>query len=133
MAIIDLIPGLRTTICVGNKNTTEYDDPDDEVQAMELEDFDLPADYGHERPPCVIRYIEATPGAPYQLHLYKEAHFHQRSHHISAKVTIDGRVITIRTWTDSTSQHMRILGKRSGNRRLRLFTFSPVEIGMRLV
>ncbi|KAK3299810.1 uncharacterized protein B0H64DRAFT_437027 [Chaetomium fimeti] len=67
MAIISSLPGLEVWVNVDGTPAAEYDDPDNQVQGMNLNNFHVPPGRVSQ-PPCIIKYIEAKHGAPFSFH-----------------------------------------------------------------
>lgn len=142
MAILDSIPGLSVWINVDGQPATEYNDPDDEAQGMDLDGFDVPANSHSQRVPYMIKYIEAKPGAPFSFCISKDNHFHRPSHHVAHQVTVDGQKYTRRHHEREdrkaiqerqaafTSYGGIKFGNPTDGYKEHSFMFSPVEIGM---
>ena len=95
MAILPTIPGLEVTILVDGVAAAEYGDPDAEenTRASLLPKYDLPPGPSDlQTVPYVVKYIEAKPGAAFEIQVVKTALFERRSHHIAHRIKLDGRV-----------------------------------------
>jgi len=90
MAVINSVPGLKVWVKVGREAAAEYEDPDDDVKGMDVNEFDIQPAGNTGQPPYVIKYIEAKPGACYSFHFTKEASFQNRSHHVAIRISVDG-------------------------------------------
>ncbi|KAI1503017.1 hypothetical protein F5X99DRAFT_426602 [Biscogniauxia marginata] len=77
MAVIPGLEGLKVTVLVSGTATQEHTRPEAEHS-------------GPEDIPHSIKYIEAVPGASFNICVQKEATFEQTSHHIGFRVVIDG-------------------------------------------
>ncbi|KAH6853190.1 hypothetical protein B0I37DRAFT_358732 [Chaetomium sp. MPI-CAGE-AT-0009] len=135
MAIISSIPGLEVWVNVDGKPAAEYDDPNNEVQGMDHDHFDVPP--GHDsQPPCVIKYIEVKHGAPFSFHYLGKSSVTKSGQAVRSKYWIDGAKVI----ADYETQHdavrrapvTTIRAGYSGNRtdgyQRYSFIFSPLEI-----
>jgi hypothetical protein len=139
MAVIPSIPGLEATIVVNGVTAVEYQDPDaEEGHTMAREEFDLPEPY-HQALPHVVKYIEATPGAPYQFQVAKKHHIRGQNHHVAYSVSVDGhnfgprhqpahtRRCRMGQWADATSCYMT--GSPTAGYQSHSFQFAALDIG----
>ncbi|KAL8294744.1 hypothetical protein RB597_008511 [Gaeumannomyces tritici] len=83
MAISDRIPGLEVTVKVDGERATEHHDDAayDEPCAVKLDSPDGVR---------VVKYIEATSGAPFSVHIKRTSGFNFRGNHIGWSVAVDG-------------------------------------------
>lgn len=137
MAVLSSFPGLEVWINVDGKPAAEYDDPDNEVQAMDLDAFDVPPGYD-SHPPCIIKYIKVKHGVPFSFHHLGKSSVTRSGQGVFVKFSIDGA----KTRAVSDNKHATMRGAPvtsvsagySGNRtdgyHQHSFSFSPLEIGM---
>jgi hypothetical protein len=132
MTISSSIPGLRVEIKVDNKPVREYDEPDKAVnETMDLDDFDIAPDHS-QGPPHEIKYIEAQPGLSYSFQIYKGPIFDRRSHHVAAKLSIDGTDLGLaheNKGGSATTYDTIVSGNPTDGYQKHRFTFAPVDIG----
>lgn len=138
MAILPSIPGIQVTINVNGAAAREYEAPEDTTCAVAIKDFDLTPNRNHNAP-YVVKYIEAIPGAPYEFQIVKRQRFRGRSHHIAAKLVVDGQESGLAHEEQGTRKknqrwEFESNGITSGGSatgyQIYTFEFAPLNIGM---
>ena len=140
MAVMSFVPGLRVTICMNGMEAKEYDNPHDEATTFLPWDFDLPACQERgPKIPYIVKYIEAIPGAKYEIAVDKyPALFSRRSHHIACKLLFDGREVGLRhegtNKREDQQQRFTVVGFWAGGPMVgyagHKFRFAPLNVGM---